>query len=236
MSKQLSVSDIAAMVDHSLLRPTLTDEEFDDGVELVRKYKCATVMVAPYDVPKAVNALQGTGIQVSTVIDFPHGMNLTEAKVYEANLAMDNGAEHLDMVLAISRVVAGHYDYVEEDIRAVVETSHARNVPLKVILETCFLTDEQIVAACQASERAGADFVKTSTGYGTGGANLETVKLMRKSVSARVQVKPAGGIRTLYDVLEYRKAGATMIGTRGTAAILDEAEKLAAAGELRELD
>ena len=236
MTKQLTVSDIAAMVDHSLLRPTLTDKEFDDGVELVKKYKCATVMVAPYDVPKAAKALKGTDILVSTVIDFPHGMNVTAAKVFEANLAMDNGVSHLDMVIAISRVVAGHYDYVEEDIRAVVEASHARNVPLKVILETCYLTDEQIVAACQVSEKAGADFVKTSTGYGSAGANLETVRLMRQSVSPKVQVKPAGGIRTLYDVLEYRKAGASMIGTRGTAAILDEAEKQAAMGALRELD
>ena len=236
MSKQLTVTDIAAMVDHSLLRPTLTDPEFDEGVELVKKYKCATVMVAPYDVPKAVKVLKGTDVLVSTVIDFPQGSNLTAAKVFEANLAMDNGASHLDMVLAISRVVAGHYDYVEEDIRGVVAACHARNVPLKVILETCYLTDEQIVAACQVSEKAGADFVKTSTGYGSAGANLETVRLMRKSVSPKVQVKPAGGIRTLDDVLEYRKAGASMIGTRGTAAILDEAEKRAAAGTLCEID
>ncbi|MEJ5203554.1 MAG: deoxyribose-phosphate aldolase, partial [Anaerolineales bacterium] len=168
MGKVLTVADIAAMIDHSLLRPTLTDEEFDEGVELVKQYRCATVMVAPYDVPKAVERLAGTGIQVSTVVDFPHGSNLTKAKVYEAELAMDNGAAHLDMVLAISRLVAGHYDYVEEDIRAVVEVAHARGVPVKVIFETCYLTPERIVAACQISERAGADFVKTSTGYGPG--------------------------------------------------------------------
>jgi deoxyribose-phosphate aldolase len=232
---ELTVRDIAAMIDHSLLRPTLTDPEFDEGVELVKEYKCATVMVAPYDVPKAVKAVEGTGVLVSTVIDFPHGANMTAAKVFEAELAMDNGAKHLDMVLAISRLVAGHYDYVEQDIRGVVEASHHRDVPLKVIFETCFLTDEQIVAACQISERAGADFVKTSTGYGPAGANLEVVRLMRQSCSPHVQIKPAGGIRTLKDVLEYRRAGATMIGTRGTAAILDEAEQLATAGELREL-
>jgi deoxyribose-phosphate aldolase len=236
MSKELTVSDIAAMVDHSLLRPTLTDPEFDEGIELVKKYRCATVMVAPYDVPKAVAAMEGTGVLVSTVIDFPHGSNMTEAKVFEANLAMDNGARHLDMVMAISRLVAGHYDYVEDDIRAAVEVSHARDIPLKVILETCYLTEEQIVTACQVCERAGADFVKTSTGYGPDGANLKTVRLMRQSCGPQVQVKPAGGIRTLHDVLEYRKAGATMIGTRGTAAILDEAEELAALGQLRELE
>jgi deoxyribose-phosphate aldolase len=236
MGKVLTVADIAAMIDHSLLRPTLTDEEFDEGVELVKQYRCATVMVAPYDVPKAVERLAGSGIQVSTVVDFPHGSNLTKAKVYEAELAMDNGAAHLDMVLAISRLVAGHYDYVEEDIRAVVEAAHKRGVPVKVIFETCYLTPERIVAACQISERAGADFVKTSTGYGPGGATLEDVKLMRASCSPKVKVKPSGGIRTLDQVLEYRKAGAAMIGTRATAAILDEAVKRAAAGTLLELD
>lgn len=233
--KILTVEDIAKMVDHSLLRPTLTDEEFDEGVELVKKYKCATVMVAPYDVPKAVESLKGTGIQVSTVVDFPHGSNLMESKVYQAELAMDNGASHLDMVIAISRVVAGHYDYVERDIRAVVEAGHARNVPVKVIFETCYLTPEMIVAACKASESAGADFVKTSTGYGSSGATLDDVRLMRASCSPKVQVKPAGGIRTLDDVLVYRQAGATMIGTRGTAAILEEAIKREADGTLVEL-
>ncbi|NPV75746.1 MAG: deoxyribose-phosphate aldolase [Anaerolineae bacterium] len=233
---KLTVSDIARMVDHSLLRPTLTDPEFDEGIELVKKYRCATVMVAPYDVPRAVERLAGSGIAVSTVVDFPHGSNLTKAKVYEAQLAMDNGAVHLDMVLAISRLVAGHDDYVEEDIRAVVEAGHARNVPVKVIFETCYLTDDQIVTACKISERAGADFVKTSTGYGPGGATLEAVRLMRASCSPKVQVKPSGGIRTLDQVLEYRKAGATMIGTRATAAILDEAVRREAEGTLKELD
>ncbi len=233
---KLTVADIARMVDHSLLRPTLTDAEFDDGIELVKQYRCATVMVAPYDVLRAVNCLVGTGIAVSTVVDFPHGSNLTKAKVYEAQLALENGAVHLDMVLAISRLVAGHYDYVEQDIRAVVETGHARNVPVKVIFETCYLTDDQIVTACKISEHAGADFVKTSTGYGPGGATLEAVRLMRASCSPKVQVKPSGGIRTLDHVLEYRKAGATMIGTRATAAILDEAVRREAAGTLMDLD
>ncbi|NPV85226.1 MAG: deoxyribose-phosphate aldolase [Anaerolineae bacterium] len=236
MGTPLTVADIAKMVDHSLLRPTLTDAEFDEGIELVKKYRCATVMVAPYDVTKAVQALKGSGIMVSTVVDFPHGSNLTESKVFEAEKAMDNGAAHLDMVLAISRLVSGHYDYVEEDIRAVVEAAHARGVPVKVIFETCYLTPDMIVAACKASERAGADFVKTSTGYGPSGAKLEDVILMRASCSPKVQVKPSGGIRTLDDVLAYRKAGATMIGTRATAAILEEAARREAEGTLCELD
>jgi deoxyribose-phosphate aldolase len=234
--KTLTVLDIARMVDHSLLRPTLTDPEFDEGVELVKQYRCATVMVAPYDVSKAVARLKGTGVQVSTVVDFPHGSNLTVSKVFESERAIENGAAHLDMVIAISRVVAGHMDYVEEDIRAVVETGHAHNVPVKVIFETCYLTPEMIVAACKASEKAGVDYVKTSTGYGSGGATLEAVRLMRANCSPKVQVKPSGGIRTLDDVLLYRQAGATMIGTRGTAAILDEAVRREAEGTLRELE
>jgi deoxyribose-phosphate aldolase len=234
--KILRVSDIAKMIDHSLLRPTLTDEEFEDGIELVKRYRCATVMVAPYDVSKAVERLAGTGIKISTVIDFPHGSNLTEAKVFESNLAMDNGASHLDMVLAISRLVAGYFDYVEDDIRAVVQAAHARKVPLKVIFETCYLSEDRIVDACKISERAGADFVKTSTGYGPGGATLEATRLMRQNCSPHVQVKPAGGIRTLDQVLEYRRAGASMIGTRATAAILDEAVKREAEGTLKELE
>jgi deoxyribose-phosphate aldolase len=233
--KILSVSDIAKMIDHSLLRPTLTDEDFDEGIELVKKYRCATVMVAPYDVSKAVERLTGSGIKTSTVIDFPHGSNLTEAKVFEANLAIDKGASHIDMVLAISRLVAGHFDYVENDIRAVVEAGHTRKVPVKVIFETCYLNDVLIVEACKISERAGADFVKTSTGYAPAGATLEATRLMRQSCSPRVQVKPSGGIRTLDQVLEYRRAGASMIGTRATAAILDEAVERETKGTLREL-
>jgi deoxyribose-phosphate aldolase len=234
-SNPITVLDIAKMVDHSLLRPTLTDHEFEEGLELVRKYKCATVMVAPYDVPKAVQALDGSPVKISTVVDFPHGSNQTAAKVFEAELAIANGASHLDMVLAISRLVAGHFDYVEEDIRAVVGVGHARNVPVKVILETCYLSQDQIVRACEISERAGADFVKTSTGYGPAGASIDIVRLMRRSCSPAVQVKPAGGIRTLDEVLAYRKAGASMIGTRATAAILDEAVRRETDGTLRDL-
>ncbi len=236
MGKPLTVSDIAWMCDHSLLRPTLTDQEFDEGIEVVKKYRCRTVMVAPYDVPKAVRMLQGSPVEVSTVIDFPHGSNLPESKVFQAVRAIENGARHLDMVMAISRAVAGHFDYVEADIRLVAEAAHARGIPLKVILETCFLTREMIVASCRAAERAGADFVKTSTGYGPSGAKLEDCLLMRRSVSEKVQVKASGGIRTLDQTLAYRKAGCSMIGSRATAAILEEAEQRENAGTLMELD
>ena len=236
MGTKLTVYDIAQMIDHSLLRPTLTDPEFFEGIELARKYKCATVCVAPYDVPRSVELLKGSPVRVSTVVDFPHGSNMIESKVFEANLALDRGASELDMVLAISRLVAGTYDYVEADIRAVVEAAHARGAVVKVIFETCYLTPEMIIKGCELSERAGADYVKTSTGYGSRGASLDDVRLMRKSCSPKVAVKASGGIRTLDDVLEYRKAGTKMIGTLASAAILDEAARREAAGTLQELD
>jgi len=232
----LTVLDIAEMIDHSLLRPTLTNEEFHEGIKLARKYKMATCCVAPYDVERAVKGLAGSGVLVSTVIDFPHGSNLTAAKVYEAELAMDHGASSLDMVLAISRLVSGEYDYVEQDIHQVVASAHARSISVKVIFENCFLTKEMIIKACQLTEKAGADFVKTSTGYGKGGATLADCYLMRQSTGKKVAVKAAGGIRTLDDVLAYRAIGTKMIGTRASADILDEAEKRFKEGSLCEMD
>jgi len=232
----LTVYDIAEMIDHSLLRPTLTNEEFNDGIQLARKYKMATCCVAPYDVMRAYKGLERSGVKVSTVIDFPHGSNLTDAKVFESKLAIENGASSIDMVMAISRLVSGEYDYVENDIRKVVEYAHPLGVSVKVIFENCFLTKEMIVKACELTEKAGADYVKTSTGYGTGGATLEDCYLMRKSTSEKVSVKAAGGIRTLDDVLAYRAIGTKMIGTRGSAALLDEAEKRFREGTLCEVD
>lgn len=233
---ELTVFDIAEMIDHSLLRPTLTNEEFAAGIELAKQYKMATCCVAPYDVDRAYKGLEGSGVKVSTVIDFPHGSNLSAAKVFESKLAIENGASSLDMVLAISRLISGEYDYVEDDIRSVVEFAHAQDITVKVIFETCFLTPELIVTACRLTENAGADYVKTSTGYGGGGATLEDCYLMRQSTSDRVEVKAAGGIRNLDDVLAYRAIGTKMIGTRASAEILDEAERRFKSGTLLEMD
>lgn len=234
-SSKLATLDIASMIDHSLLRPTLTEEEFLDGIKLAREYHCATVCVAPYDAARASQLLAGSGVRVSTVVDFPHGSNLTEVKVFETEKAIGQGASELDMVLAVSRLVVGHFDYVEQDIRAVVDVAHAQGAVLKVILETCYLDDDRIVEGCRICEHAGADYVKTSTGYGPAGATLRHVRLMRKSCSSRVAVKAAGGIRTLDEVLQYRLAGAKMIGTRASARILDEAARREKEGTLHDL-
>jgi deoxyribose-phosphate aldolase len=234
MKKSLTVSDIAKMIDHSLLRPNLTETEFIEGVELSARYHVATCSVVPFDIARAVKILEGSGVPVSTVVAFPHGTIPTESKVNEARRSIEDGATELDMVMAISRMMTGEHGYVEDDIRAVSEMAHAQNATVKVIFETCFLTKEMIAKACELSERAGADFVKTSTGYGTSGATLEDIRLMRASCSPKVKVKAAGGIRTLDEVLTYRAAGTDRIATRGSQAILEEAEKRFLDGTLLE--
>ncbi len=190
----------------------------------------------PFDVARAVKLLNGSGVPVSTVVAFPHGTVPTEVKVFEGKRSIDDGATELDMVMAISRMMAGDFDYVEDDIRAMAELAHANGAILKVIFENCFLTKEMIVKACQLSDKAGADFVKTSTGYGTSGATLEDIKLMRASVSPKMKIKAAGGIRTLDEFLQYRAAGTDRIATRGSQTILEEAEKREAKGTLKELE
>jgi len=233
---KLTISDIARMIDHSLLRPNLTEAEFLEGVELSKKFQVATCSVVPFDVARAVKLLEGSGVPVSTVVAFPHGTVPTEVKVFEGKRSIEDGAIELDMVMAISRMMAGDYAYVEDDIRAMAELAHANGAELKVIFENCFLTKEMIVRACQLSEKAGADFVKTSTGYGSGGATLEDIKLMRASVSTKMKIKAAGGIRTLDEFLQYRAAGTDRIATRGSQAILEEAAKREAEGTLKELE
>ena len=234
MKNSLTVSDIAKMIDHSLLRPNLTEAEFVEGVELSAKYQMGTCSVVPFDIARAAKMLEGSGVPISTVVAFPHGTTPTASKVFEARKSIEDGAAELDMVMAISRMMAGEHAYVEDDIRAVVEMAHGHNVSVKVIFENCYLTREMIAKACELSENAGADFVKTSTGYGSSGATLEDIRLMRASCSQHVKVKAAGGIRTLDEVLAYRAAGADRIATRGSQTILEEAEKRAATGTLME--
>lgn len=230
------MKDIAAMIDHSLLRPDMTLDELMDGFRMARQYQVATCCARPYDIELAIRELAGSGVRVSTVVGFPHGSSTTEVKVFEAEKAMDAGVFDLDMVLAIGRLKSGDYDYVEKDIKAVVDVAHARSAIVKVIFECCYLTADEIVRACQICERVGVDYVKTSTGYAAdGGATLEDVILMRKSCSPKIAVKAAGGIRTLDQTLKFRAAGAKMIGTRSTKEILEEAVRREEEGTLREV-
>ncbi len=220
----LTKKEIAAKLDHSLLQPFLTDEDIVKGCEIAKRYGTATVCARPQDIPLVARLLAGTGVLPCTVIGFPHGAHRTDVKVYEAKKAMEDGCRELDMVLAIGKLKSGAYDDVEADIRAVAEAAHAGGAILKVILETCYLTDEEKVVACRLSEKAGADFVKTSTGYGSAGATVEDVRLMRASVSPKVRVKAAGGIRTREAVLAMIEAGADRCGVSATAKILEEDE------------
>ena len=231
----LKIEDIAKMIDHSLLRPDITQAELIEGLRMAAHHQVATACVRPYDIKTAKQEFAGTGVLVSTALAFPHGANTTQVKVYEVERAMDECATELDVVLAIGKLMSGDFDYVERELRAVVEVAHARSAIVKVIFENCFLTKEQIVKACQICEAVGADYVKTSTGYGPGGAKLEDVILMRKSCGPQVAVKAAGGIRALDQLLQFRAAGAKMVGTRSTQVILEEAAKRAKEGTLREV-
>jgi deoxyribose-phosphate aldolase len=231
----LTSRDIAKMIDHSLLKPELTTEQVIEGCKLAAEYDAATVCVKPCDVRISKEILKDTDVLVTTVIGFPHGSNKTELKVSEAREAIKDGAVELDMVLNIGKLLSREFEYVESDIKAVVDAAHENDVIVKVILENCYLTDELKEIACKLSEKAGADFVKTSTGYGTGGATIEDLKLMRTSCSPAVRVKAAGGVRTLDGALAVRSVGAVRFGATATKAIIEEARAREAAGILEEL-
>lgn len=226
-----TVREISKMIDHSLLRPNLTDDDVRAGCAIARRYGVASVCCAPSQVSMVKDALAGSDVLVSTVIGFPHGYNSTATKVFEAERAIDDGAVELDMVLNISKLLSKDFDYVERDIAEVCTAAHGRGVIVKVILENCYLTDELKKMACVISERAGADFVKTSTGFAPGGATFQDLRLMRQTVSQKVQVKAAGGIRELDTALLVRDLGGTRFGCTTTAALLDECARRLASDE-----
>ena len=228
----LTPKDVAAMLDHSTLQPWLTEDDIRHGCEIALKYQTASVCARPCDVPILAEMLAGSPVKVCTVIGFPHGTNETAIKLAEAEVALAEGCEELDMVLNIGKLKHGDAEYVEEEIRRLASAAHQAGAILKVILETCYLTTEEKILACRLSEKAGADFVKTSTGYGSAGCTIEDLKLMRASVSQKVRVKGSGGIRDLDTVLAARAAGASRCGVSATEKIMAEAEKRYAEGTL----
>jgi deoxyribose-phosphate aldolase len=218
----LTYEQVAKTIDHSLLRPELDLDFVRDGVELARRYGVASATVRPADVAFAVELLEGSDVYVSTVAGFPHGSSATETKAFEAALAVERGAREIDMVLNIARLRSGRADEVQEDIAAVVGVARAKGAIVKVIFENSYLDDAQKELACRLSEEAGAAFVKTSTGFASGGATIEDLKLMRRCVGPGVQVKAAGGVRTLDALLEVMAVGVTRIGATSTETILED--------------
>ncbi len=217
--------DIAKMIDHSLLRPTLTADELDAGCELALAYDVASVCILPYRLKRCAEILAGSTVRASTTIGFPHGGHTTAVKLAEARRALDDGGQELDMVCNLSAVLGGEWDYVRGDVEAVVAAAHDRGQKVKVIFENCYLADEHKVRLCEICGEVGADWVKTSTGYGEGGATVEDIKLMRAHAPGHVQVKAAGGVRTLDALLEMRALGCTRVGASRTKDMLDECRR-----------
>ena len=218
----LTERDIAKTIDHSLLRPELDDAFVEDGCRLAAGYDVASVCVRPADVRRARAILEASDVAVGTTIGFPHGNHRTETKVFEAVRALGDGATELDMVIQIGALKSGRDADVQADIAAVVDVAHLARAIVKVIFENAYLTDDEKIRACHLSEAAGADFVKTSTGFALSGATHDDLRLMRANTSPRVQVKAAGGIRTLDALLDVMALGVTRVGATATAAIIDD--------------
>jgi len=218
----LSYSDIAGMIDHSLLSPQLTDRELEQGIALARRYQVASVCILPYALPMCVEQLAGSGVRSSTTIGFPHGGQAMSLKVAETEQAITAGCQELDAVVNISLVRSERWDLVTRELQAIIERAHAAACQVKIIFENCFLDRTQKIRLCEICGELRADWVKTSTGYGSGGATRDDVQLMRQHSPEFVQVKAAGGIRDLPTLLQMRSAGATRIGASQTARILDE--------------
>ena len=228
----LTERDIAKTIDHSLLRPELDDAFVEDGCRLAARYDVASVCVRPADVRRAAAILAGTDVKVGTTIGFPHGNHLTSTKVFEAEQALADGATELDMVIQIGALKAGRDAEVQADIKAVVDVAHGGGAIVKVIFENAYLTDDEKVRACHLTEAAGAEFVKTSTGFAPTGATHEDLRLMRASTSSHIQVKAAGGVRTLDALIDVMNLGVTRIGATATAAIIDDFRARKAGGTM----
>jgi deoxyribose-phosphate aldolase len=220
-----SYSDIAKMIDHSLLMPTMTVADLEAGCHLAVAYEAASVCIMPYYLRLCAEILKGSGVAASTTIGFPHGGHTTNVKVAEANQALADGGEELDMVVNISQVLSGNWDYVRDDIRAVVKTAHAHGAKVKVIFENAYLQDEHKIALCDICGELKADWVKTSTGYAPSGATMDDLKLMRAHSPAHVQVKAAGGVRDLDTLLAVREIGVSRCGASRTKEMLDDCRR-----------
>ena len=214
---------VAQTIDHAVLKPEQTLADLKENAEMCIKNKVFSMCVKPCDIKAAKELLNNSGVKVSCVLSFPHGADATPVKAFQAKQAIEDGADEIDMVMNIGRFLSGEYDYVREDIKAVVEVAHQHNVLVKVIQESGHLTLEQIAKACELSYEAGADFVKTSTGFGPGGAKPEYIEVMVKTVGDKMQVKPSGGIRDWETAVAFLEQGADRLGIGSTEAVLNGA-------------
>jgi len=221
----LSYEALAKMIDHSLLNPSLTVADLEQGIDLALAYDVASVCILPYYLKRCAERLAGSGVKASSTIGFPHGGHTTAIKKAEAEQAIADGCEELDMVVNISQVLSGDWDYVRQDIAAVIEVAHAAGQKVKVIFENCYLNDEQKIRLCEICSDLKADWVKTSSGYGTGGATHDDLNLLRKHAADHVQVKAAGGVRDVDALIAVREIGVTRCGASRTSDILDEHRK-----------
>ena len=222
--------DMAKMIDHSLLNPTLTAADLERGIQVALEYEVASVCIMPFYLKRCAEALRGSQVHASTTIGFPHGGHTTAIKVAEARQALADGCQELDLVVNISKVLSGDWDYVRAELGAVIEVAHQSGQKVKVIFENCYLDDAQKIRLCVICGELRADWVKTSTGYGTGGATMEDLALMRQHSPYYVQVKAAGGVRDLDTLLQVRALGVTRAGATRTAAMLDECRRRLSAG------
>ena len=224
------IAAIAGMIDHALLKPAMTAEEMDAGCEIALAHGFASVCILPYAVRRCAELLHGSGVRASTVIGFPHGVNTTGTKVAEAREALRDGAVELDVVANRSAVRSGRWDYVRDELAAIVQPTHEAMAKVKVIFETADLTDDEVRRLCEVCAEVEADWVKTSTGFASDGATEHHLRLMREASPPTVQVKASGGVRDLETLLRYRDLGATRIGTSNGPGIIAEARGEAVAG------
>ncbi|WP_340114954.1 deoxyribose-phosphate aldolase [Maribellus mangrovi] len=215
---------VAKTIDHAVLKPDQTVSDLKANAEMCIKYGVFSMCVKPCDIKMAAELLAGSDVKVSCVLSFPHGADATQVKAFQAKQAIEDGTDEIDMVMNIGRFLSGDYEYVLDDIKAVVEVAHQHGKLVKVIQESGFLTPEQIAKACELSLEAGADFVKTSTGFGPGGAKPEYIDIMLKTVAGKAQVKPSGGIRDWETAVAFLEQGAHRLGIGSTEAVLSGAK------------
>jgi len=218
-----SAIDIARSIDHSLLQPAMTDQELDAGCRAAAEWGVASVCVKPYFVPRAATSLAGSTVKTGTTVGFPHGGHIIAIKVAEAKAALGEGAEELDMVINIGKAKSGDWKYIEDEIGVLTEVAHEAGGLLKIIFENCYLTDDEKRRLCRISANVGADFIKTSTGFGAGGATDHDLQLMIEEAAGTIGVKAAGGIRTYEDVVRVMAMGVKRIGASQTEQILKAA-------------